>query len=521
MFRILNCISDSYITSKIINGKRVVDANTGNAGTIDLYKLYDETILSGTSHPIELSRALLKFDLSSLYPLTNSIINLNDPSFKCFLKLDDIYGGQQVPSNITLSLFPLAKSFTEGRGFDVISYRDKDISNWLSSSYENGTISTWTVSGANSSGPTNSSSIDYYSTLYPGNVPLEVSCSFKRGDENLTMDITKIISGTLTGQIPDNGFRLSLSSSFEDDEYTYFVKRFHSRHSSNVLKKPRIEVYSNDSLQDNSLNSYFDYPTTFMTYNKVAGTNRSFYSGSSEISGSGCLMLQLVASKSVLMSTTSWSESHSASITYDTPTTQYFSMSFTGSQVPGRLGVYSSSFTLNFTNSSVNSYIGNSNTLKVIPLWTSLDGTLVYATGSVVEIKQGNSNGNNVQEKNFLVNVTNLKQIYSTQETTRFRLFIQDYNTELRYNKIPIELISDIYNNVYWRLINSYTKEIVIPFETTYNSTKLSSDGKGMYFDVYMSDLQKDIVYELEFLIKEYDRDYLITNHGFRFKLSQ
>ena len=521
MFRILNCISDAYITSKIINGKRVTQANTGNAGTIDLYKLYDETVLSGTSNPIEISRALLKFYLSSLYPLTNSIINLNDPNFKCFLKLDDIYGGQQVPSNLTLSLFPLAKSFTEGRGFDVVSYRDKDVANWLSSSYENGTITSWTLSGADASGPTNSSSIDYYNTLYPGNVPLEVSCSFKRGDENLVMDITKIISGTLTGQIPDNGFRLSLSSSFEQDQYTYFVKRFHSRHSSNVLKKPRIEVYSNDSLSDNSLNSYFDYPTTLMTYNKVASTNRNFYSGSSEISGSNCLILQLVSSKSIFIPTTSWSESHSASITYDIPATQYFSMSFTGSQVPGHSGIYSSSFTLNFTNSSVNSYIGNSNVLKVIPLWTSLDGTLVYATGSIVEIKQGTSNGNNVQEKNFLVNVTNLKPVYSSSETTRFRLFIQDYNTELRYNKIPIELTSDVFNNVYWRLINSYTKEVVVPFEITFNSTKLSSDGKGMYFDVYMNDLEKGVVYELEFLIKEYDRDYFITNRGFRFKISQ
>ena len=49
--------------------------------------------------------------------------------------------------------------------------------------------------------------------------------------------------------------------------------------------------------------------------------------------------------------------------------------------------------------------------------------------------------------------------------------------------------------------------------------TKMSSDGFGRYFDMYMSDLDPQVVYELEFQITEAGRDYFISNQGFRFKV--
>ena len=52
---------DSYITNKIIDSKtRVTDANVGYASTIDLFKLYNESSISGEDTPIELSRGLIK-----------------------------------------------------------------------------------------------------------------------------------------------------------------------------------------------------------------------------------------------------------------------------------------------------------------------------------------------------------------------------------------------------------------------------------------------------------------------------
>lgn len=526
MRRILKCTKDSYITSKIINGVRVTDANVGQAGTLDLYKLYDETTLSGTVAPIELTRVLLKFDLQPIYDITSSI-NINDSSFKCFLKLSDIYGGQPVPSNFTLGLFPLAREFSEGRGSDVVAYRDVDATNWLTSSFSSGTPTLWATSGAYASGALGSTGIDYYHSgaLYPSvtSASLGVFQTFNRGDEDLEMDITSLVSGTVAGLIPDYGFRLSFVSAQEQDQYTYFSKRFSSRHVSNESKQPRINLLVNDSISDMTLSSYFDYPNKIFTYNKAFGSYRNFFSGSSVVTGSNSLFLTLLSSKNISVQTSSWSETHSASITYSSSSVSYFSASFSGSQLSfgmhQQTGIYSASFALDTSDPYLKSFLGNREIVKFQPLWQSLDKTVTYTSGSAFVIKKIAGGLSNVANRNFVTNVTNLKHEYTRDETTRLRFFVQDYNTELRHNKIPIDLVSEVYSNIHWRLLNAYSRDVVIPFDTTYNSTKLSSDGLGMYFNLYIADLPINTVYELEFLIRENGQDYLVTNQGFRFKV--
>ena len=62
----LTASADTYITNKIINNSfSASDANVGRAGTIDLFKLYNESSLTGASgepystEKIELSRGLI------------------------------------------------------------------------------------------------------------------------------------------------------------------------------------------------------------------------------------------------------------------------------------------------------------------------------------------------------------------------------------------------------------------------------------------------------------------------------
>jgi hypothetical protein len=56
MYRILSASKDTYITNKIINGSfRATDANVGQAGTLDLFKLYNENSLTGSTEQIELT----------------------------------------------------------------------------------------------------------------------------------------------------------------------------------------------------------------------------------------------------------------------------------------------------------------------------------------------------------------------------------------------------------------------------------------------------------------------------------
>ena len=115
MYRILTASKDTYITNKIVKSTfRAEDANVGQASTLDIFKLYSEHQLSGVENPIEISRALVKFDLNPIRAMTASFLDLDSSRFKAKLRLSDVYGGQTTPSNFKIIVFPLSKSFDEG-----------------------------------------------------------------------------------------------------------------------------------------------------------------------------------------------------------------------------------------------------------------------------------------------------------------------------------------------------------------------------------------------------------------------
>jgi len=149
MYLIYTGSKDTYITNKIIDGAfSASDANVGQAGTIDMFKLYDETPLNGLTGSSEISRGLIKFDFSPLRALTASAIDINDSSFRVKMKLHNLLGGNAVPTNFTLVAAPLSMSFREGFGRDVSAFSDLDTANFYTASVSSGTPNTWFLSGA-------------------------------------------------------------------------------------------------------------------------------------------------------------------------------------------------------------------------------------------------------------------------------------------------------------------------------------------------------------------------------------
>jgi hypothetical protein len=423
--------------------------------------------------------------------------------------LKDVYGGQTTPSNFVITLNPLSKSWDEGRGRDVRLYRDLDAANWVTSSVSSGAPVTWAVTGANGSGT------DYLSAY-------EVKQTFLRGDEDLLMDVTSIVSATLAGVIADYGWRLAYTSSLEGDESTYFVKRFGTRHTSNLNLRPKLLVTYDDSLQDSGSQAVFGQSNKIRTYNVINGAYSYFFSGSQAITGSNSLMLVMVASKSINITTSSYETNFSASITYTTSSVSYFSSSFSASLSSiGNLplvGYYESAVNLNpQLTSSLATYLGSDKSAVFQTYWKSLDGTVLYSSGSWITFTVPQSREVVVSERNFVLNITNLKQEYVQNQVVRLKVFIQDRNTEQPALRLPAPAKSFMFGSVYWRLLNAFTRDVVIPFDTS--GTKLSSDGFSRYFDLYLEDLNPQEVYELEFQITEAGRDYFITNEGFRFKV--
>lgn len=507
MYKILQADKDTYITNRVIgnvgSGTLRVNANTGKAGTLDIFKLYGATFSSGNLPNIELTRALIHFDLQPLRDLvTAGKININDNSFNCRLKLFDVYGGQTTPSDFVMSVFPLSRSFSEGEGRDVVYYSDYDVCNFLSSSREDGA---WFVSGANFGGGA-TQQCDYITASSQVN-NFETTQRFVTGEEDLDVDVTTAISATLAGVIPDSGFRLSLRPAHEVDNYSYFVKRFSSRSAYNSSKHPRLIVRYNDSLQDDSQVLRFNSAGSVFLRNYSYNSLTNILSGSSQISigGSNCLLLRLETMRS------------DGSGTY--------SLYFTGSQYSDGLnlhsGIYSASVYLDQYDPILKYESAKSGSVNFTPVWYSLDGTVDYYTGSVLTVYPPDRSNVAINLQNYVVTVSGLQSLHRSTENVTVRLNVFDHTAPyIKLVKTPALLPGIVVKNSYYQIRDASTNEIIISFDTTYESTRASSDFSGMYFNIDMSNLPKDRSYVVDILLKVGGYDYVYKSVSSPFSVS-
>ncbi len=510
MYRILTASKDTYITDKIIsNTFRATDSNVGKASTLDLYKLYGESSSGSVENPVEVSRALVKFDLDPLRALTSSILDFSSPTFKAYLRMSDVYGGQTTPDNFKLIAFPLSQSFDEGMGRNIIDYTDLDSCNYITASVTSGTPKLWFLSGANKVGFLGSDDIDIIGS---GNLSdgkgsrfLWKSQTFESGEEDLKLDVTDIISGTLAGQIPDYGFRLSYSGTFETNQKTYFVKRFSSLQSDNYLKKPALIIQYDDSTQDHHGAFFFEMTGSLFLNNSGRGSRRNLISGSAgtEITGSNCLHLRLISGSSV--------------------SGTLFQKTITGSQhLVGNnfiSGAYSASFALSeFEDSTLFTHVRRAHSASFTTIWSPIDESFAFLTSSLIVKRTARTSFDNDADR-IIVKVTNMKSIYKKSDKVRFRVFAEDIDRKIVFKKLPMETKSQIFTKMYYRIRDSISREIVVPFEKSSNSTICSTDSNGMYFDFYMDTLAPGRLYTIEFQINKNGEDLLFVDAATKFRL--
>jgi hypothetical protein len=511
MYLILTASKSTYITNKIIDNKfRATDANVGKAGTLDLFKLYDESTLSGSTKPVELSRILLKFNFDSLQSLTASKIDINSSTFRARLKLFDVYAGQGVPKNFKTIVYPLSMSFGEGVGRDVSAFQDIDVANFITASYSNSTANAWFVTGANRGGLLNSTDIDYIKSgsLGKGVVDFGKIQLFKEGHEDLDIDITSIISGTLSGVIPDCGLRLSFSGSQETDTKTRFVKRFGSRHVSDPFKTPQLHISYDDSIIDHHEDFIFDVSGSLFLNNFHRGTPANILSGTAaaELSGNNCIVLRLEK--------------------------QDLSLYFTGSQhnegtsETGAKGLYSASFAVSLNNSTkvnktqkILDLAYKSGSVEFDEYWTSVDGSVGYHTGSL-KIKLPYRTSYNYSPADLYFHFMNMEQTYYKQDIARINVFIRNLEAKDKASKLPYERKSIILSQVYYRIRNLDTGKVVIPFESATGGTKLSSNSSGLSFELRCESLPAGHVYTIDLLVKDFDQNRIYESASPKFKVS-
>lgn len=503
MHRILSASKDTYITNKIINNAfRAKDANVGQAGTLDLFKLHGETALSGsTDAQTEISRILIKFPISEITRMQNNgDIDVTDSSFKCQVKLHDVYGGQPTPKNFTAILFPLAQSFDEGVGRDIVEFSDVDSCNFITASYANGTTSIWNTPGALKSGSLGVSNLDVYTSgaLGSGLVPLSPIQHFSTGKEDLIIDVTSIVSGTVTGQIADNGFLVGLSGSFETDTKSYFVKRFASRNVANASKRPKLVVRYDDSLQDYHQSFIFNVSSSLYLKNYHHGTLANILSGTaaSALTGENCMILKIVSGTFSQSMNVSQAKRGTSSLT----------------------GIYSTSFAISSFDPLLYDQGNLTGSVVFDEIWSSSDQTVTYLSSSITIKKEGRS-ALSSQHQNLLVSVINLNKEYNENDIIKLRVFAEDRNRAITFVKTPLEKKSQVYHNMHYRVRDFQTGNILIDFDKTYSSTKLSTDTEGMYFTFYIDSLPKGRTYIFDFLIIQDGFDTIVTDAASKFRV--
>ena len=505
MYRILTASKDTYITNKIINNSfRATDANVGEAGSLDLFKLYDENVVSSESKPIELSRLLIKFPISEITSMNNSgLIDINDDSFKCEIKLHDIYGGQTTPRKFTAILFPLAQKFDEGVGMNVATYSDVDATNYITASISQGLKVAWNQPGAMASGSLGGSNLDVIvsGTLdsATGAISLSPTQFFETGTEDLHIDITKIVSGTVASTIPNHGFLIGFSGSFETNTNSYFVKRFASRNVQISSKRPKLIVKYNDSVLDNHSNMIFNVSSSLYLNNYHRGTAANILSGAaaSALTGESCIFCKI--------------ESGS------------YKKIFTGSQAvrgTGRItGLYSASFAISSFDSVLYKQANITGSIKFNEIWTNANETVVYLSSSLTVKKESRQLANTINQNNILVSVLNLNDEYSPGEVIKLRIFAENRDKDITFTRKPFEKKSEIFNNMHFRLRDAIDGNLLFDFDQNDNSTKLSTDSDGMYFSFYIDSLPRGRTYAFEFLIVRNGINKVIKDAASKFKV--
>ncbi len=476
MYLVFTASKDTYITNKILSpATRATDANLGGATTIDLFKLYGESLFSGETNPIELSRGLVYFELPDISASLKDKVDLSHRSFSATLKLHDVQGNQVAPSDYNLALFPLSQSFDEGKGKDVSGLGYLDRTNWVTASFSTDNV-TWNSTGAFASGTLNESDIDLIEDGVIGGTSTYFvkSQHFTTPSQDLVMDVSNIVSASMTGLLPSHGFLIAYSGSEEFDEQSRFVKRFAARHTRNPYIRPKLIITYDDSINDQ--NGVFEFNVTGSVFleNFSRGSRANILSGSanSAIEGSNSLLLKI----------------HTGS----------YEKYFTGSQAVisgmSKTGIYSASFAVDrflsesvTTTSTLGDFVAASGSVTFGQEWLSLDENVSYFTGSLTIDSQVRAPGSNQPKYKF--SLTNLQPKYERTNSPRFEIFVTDIAQERLSVRIPIKLPTIILPEVYYQIRDAFNGKILTPFTETENATRVSNDKLGMYFKPSLSHL--------------------------------
>tara|TARA_R110002012_G_scaffold312185_3_gene522354 strand:- start:13807 stop:15036 length:1230 start_codon:yes stop_codon:yes gene_type:complete len=386
-----------------------------------------------------------------------------------------------VPRGFNLVVLPVSKSWQEGEGLDLNGYKDltkgNPGANWINAS----NTSSWGMVGG-----------DYITS----SLSIMGEQRFETGLEDLEVDVSELVEQWIAGTTPNYGVGIQLSKSFEaywsgsaapwnsgsvlsnttGSKESYYTKRFFARGSQFFYKRPTIEARWDDARRDDRGEFYFssslapgaDNLNTIYLYNFIRGRLTNIPS-----IGTGLLRVSLYSG-----STDNSNPSGSKLALYDGE------INMTGGHVS--TGIYSCSIG-----------IESSSIATLYDVWHS--GTVQFSTGSVTPLTFGARD--TTKEPVYYINITNLANVYRSNETARMNLFVRHKNwNPTIYTKASEDIeTTNIYSASY-RIIRTLDNSEVVSYGTGSDfHTGLSYDVSGNYFDFDMKLLEPGYEYKFKF----------------------
>ena len=461
---------------------RGTGSNMGAADIVEVFSIYGQA----SSASNELSRALVEFDTSAIAAARTAGTIPASGSVDFYLRMYDAEHIESTPKDFTLTVAAISQSWNEGTGLDTVNYTDLGVSNWIKTN----STTNWTSEGGTF----------LTSSAYPN---MHKSQSFDGGTEDLNLNVTSVVEEWLkSNDKPNYGFGIFLTSSQEEATQSYYTKKFFARGSEYFHRRPVLEARFNDFKGDDSSNFYLsssrapadDNLNSLYFYNYVRG------------------QLVDVPSGAPLVKLYSGSEGPTGNalalpIGGDVPTEGLDRCAATKLST----GIYSAS--LAFNSSSITS---------VYPVWFNNANNEELFTGSAITVKPMES-ATNYPIKDWVINITNLKTTYSTDETATFRLYVRpkNWNPNL-YTVAQTQIETTPIEKAYYKLNRVVDNFEVISYGTGSGNesyTQLSYDGSGNYFDLDMSMLQSGYSYQLTFLFNLVG-EYSEQRAKFKFRVS-
>ena len=469
-----NTLTNAYEANLTTRG---TGSNMGLADSLEIFSIYGQA----SSASNEQSKVIANFPIGEITTDRAAGDIPASGSVNFYLRMFNVVHDQTVPKNFTLFTAPVSQSWQEGYGLDMENYSDL--------TYD-GTGSNWINAKAHLSWSNEGGDFLTGSTYSAYNYTQE----FSTGLEDLEIDITGMVeqwlTGTAGGGFENYGLTVELTSSEASGNRSYYTKKFSSRSSEYVMKRPVIEARWNNSRQDNRGNFYIsssnlsaaDNLNTLYLYNFVRGqlTNLANI-------GTGSIYLSFHTSASV---------GESLTPTPNSPVT--------GNWVS--TGIYSASFAL-YTSASI-----------VYDRWFS--GSVYYHTGSFTPETFDSSNIYLIPK--YITAITNLNSEYYKNDTVRLRLFtrLKDWSPTI-YTVASKEIENKFVDAAYWRLYREIDNFEIIAYGTgSIKYTKLSYDVTGSYFDVDMSMLEPDYSYVIKFLYY-INGQYQEQPESFKFRVTE